>query len=501
MPPTLRRRWTLFLLLAATLVLAWLDLGSPDGVYAWAFVSVVLVCTLLALRGAEPAFLAGGPGAASVPRAATITTRGFFKESLVLGLTGFGGGLAVLSQIEQRLVQRRRLVPIRKFLETAAIAQGLPGAAGANTLALIGYDLGGVPAAVAGAAGFVLPSFLMLMIAALLYPRFRDVAAVDGIFRGLDPAVAALVFLTAVRLGSRLEMGAEGPRGWQALWRQRWDLATAALAGLAVAWAGIGVVEVILVAGLLGVVRTTVRGLPDPSTVFENRWRWFRRRVAQAARFGARAIQVPWWRRLHDPGEDDLLSVSPWILFALPFVPAIDRLSSLGPLATVFLRAGAVTFGGGFVMIPLLELELVQVHRWLSPSEFADAVALGQVTPGPVMITATFVGSRMAGVMGALVATFSVFAPAWLLALAVGTSVRRLRGSPAVQAFLNGIQPAVVGLMFAAAVAMARHGIQDWMGAFISVTTLMLLRRWRLHPLPVLLGAAIVGIVWRFIIH
>jgi chromate transporter len=238
--------------------------------------------------------------------------------------------------------------------------------------------------------------------------------------------------------------------------------------------------------------------LPDPATIFEARWRWFRRRVAEAAKVGARAINLPWWRRLHDPGEDDLLGMAPWILFALPFTPAVDRLAALGPLATVFLRAGAVTFGGGFVMIPLLELELVQVHRWLSPSEFADAVALGQVTPGPVMITATFVGSRMAGVFGALVATLAVFAPAWLLALAVAGSVRRLRGSPAVQAFLNGIQPAVVGLMFAAAVAMARHGIQDWMGAAIAVTTLVLLRRWRLHPLPVLMGAALVGVIWRF---
>jgi chromate transporter len=497
MPLTLRRRWTLFLLLTATLVLAWLDLRSPDGVYAWTFVAVVVICTVIALRGPEPAPLAGGPGAAKP--SAVVTPRSFFRESLILGLTGFGGGLAVLSQIEHRLVERRRLVPLRRFLETAAIAQGLPGAAAANALALIGYELGGVPAAVAGAAGFVLPSFLMLMIAALVYPHIRDFAAVDGIFRGLDPAVAAVVFLTAVRLGSRLEMGSEGPRGWQALWRQGWDLAIAAGAGLAVAWGGVGVVEVVLVAGLLGVVRTTVRGLPDPATVFETRWRWFRRRLTEATRFGARAIQGPWWRRLHDPGEDDLLSYAPWLLFLLPFTPAVERLSTLGPLATVFLRAGAVTFGGGFVMIPLLESELVQIHRWLSPSEFADAVALGQVTPGPVMITATFVGSRMAGVMGALVATFSVFTPAWLMALAVGGSVRRLRGSPAVQAFLNGIQPAVVGLMFAAAVAMARHGIQDWMGGFIAVATLVLLRRWRLHPLPVLLGAAIVGLIWRFV--
>jgi chromate transporter len=492
-----RRHWTLIVLLVATLVLAWLDLGRPDGLYAWTFVVVVILCTLFALRRSRTAPRVEGPGAASANPSGVVSPRAMFRESLVLGLTGFGGGLAVLSQIEHRLVERRRWVPLRRFLETAAIAQGLPGAAAANALALIGFELGGIPGAIAGTAGFILPSFLMLMVAALLYPLLRDVAAVDGIFRGLDPAVAAVVFLTAVRLGSRLEMGSEGPRGWSALWRQRWDLAIAVAAGLAVAWGGVGVVEVVLVAGLVGVVRSTLKGLPDPTTVFENRWRWFRRRVAEAARVGAKAIQRPWWRRLHDPGEDDLLGLAPWLLLLLPFAAPFDRLASLGPLATVFLRAGAVTFGGGFVMIPLLEAELVQVHHWLSPLEFADAVALGQVTPGPVMITATFVGERMAGVMGAVIATLSVLAPAWLMALAVGGSVRRLRSSPAVQAFLNGIQPAVVGLMFAAAVAMARHGIQDWIGGGIAVVTLVLLRRWRLHPFPVLMGAALVGVIWR----
>src|SRR5439155_1186903 len=84
----------------------------------------------------------------------------------------------------------------------------------------------------------------------------------------------------------------------------------------------------------------------DPATVFENRWRWFRRRVADAARFGTRALQRPWWRRWHDQGEDDLLGLAPWLL-VIPFAPAVQRLASLGALATVFLRAGAVTFGGG----------------------------------------------------------------------------------------------------------------------------------------------------------
>ncbi|TMQ69766.1 MAG: chromate transporter, partial [Candidatus Eisenbacteria bacterium] len=170
------------LLVGATFVLALLDLSYPDGIYAWTFVGVVVVCAAVAFHGGRTQAPASGA------RETVVTPRALFRESLILGLTGFGGGLAVLSQIEHRLVEGRRWIPMGRFLETAAIAQGLPGAAAANALALIGFDLGGVTGAVAGTAGFVLPSFLMLMVAGLLYPILRDVAAVDGIFRGLDPA-------------------------------------------------------------------------------------------------------------------------------------------------------------------------------------------------------------------------------------------------------------------------------------------------------------------------
>src|SRR5437867_5014103 len=170
-----RSRWTIALLLGATGVLAWLDLEHPDGIYAWTFVAAVVVCTVAALSWADHS-----PRPPSSPGPLAIGRWALFREALILGLTGFGGGLAVLSQIEHRLVERRRWIPLRRFLETAAIAQGLPGAVATNALALIGFELGGIPGAVMGTAGFVLPSFLMLLMAALLYPLVRDVAAVDG---------------------------------------------------------------------------------------------------------------------------------------------------------------------------------------------------------------------------------------------------------------------------------------------------------------------------------
>jgi chromate transporter len=138
----------------------------------------------------------------------------------------------------------------------------------------------------------------------------------------------------------------------------------------------------------------------------------------------------------------------------------------------------------------------VRAHHWLAPRAFADAMALGQITPGPVVITATFVGYSVAGLAGALLATAAVFAPAFIMSMVVGLSVERFRRSATLQAFLGGVQPAVVGLMFAAAWLLARHGVQQWPGAAIGVLAFLLIWLWRISPARVLLGAAAIGIVW-----
>jgi chromate transporter len=353
--------------------------------------------------------------------------------------------------------------------------------------------------ALAAVVGFILPSFLMLLAFGIVYPQLRHLGYVDGIFRGLSPAVAALVLTTAVRLGSRVAYTPDGqPGGWRALWRDRWSLVLMLAAGIAVAVIGIGVVEVILLAGLLGLLRGATRMVPGTAEAFEARWRWLRRRVWDAARAGGTALSNPWWRRWRERDEDDLGGAVPlWVVAALLAPPALAQLVEIGTLMGVFLRAGAITFGGGFVMIPLLEAELVRTHFWLSPRAFADAMALGQITPGPVVITATFVGYTVAGLAGAILATAAVFAPAFLMVLVVGSSVERFRKSATLQAFLQGVQPAVVGLMFAAAVSLARTGIHDGLGVGIGVLAFVLLRFARISPVHVLLGAAVIGLIAR----
>jgi chromate transporter len=181
-------------------------------------------------------------------------------------------------------------------------------------------------------------------------------------------------------------------------------------------------------------------------------------------------------------------------------LPVLAKLSLLLTLSAIFLRIGAVTFGGGFVMVPLIESEVVNANHWLTHQEFVEAFALGQITPGPVLITATFIGYRVAGTLGALVATVSIFLPSLVLTIVAGSSLRRFRANRQVQAFLRGVTPAVVGLLVAAAWSIGLAGIHTWVGLSIALAAALVLLRFRANPFWIILGAGVlrylVSLVW-----
>ncbi len=443
------------LFLVVTVLCAALDAPDRRGV-AWGFVGFALAGALILVlwpRGRR------ARGAEAPPTALDL-----LRAGLVLGFTGFGGGLAVLTQVEHRLVGRERWITPEVFLESTALGQSLPGAISTNTLGFVGWRLARLRGALALEGGFVLPSFLMMVAFSLLYAQLRQFVVVAGIFHLLNPAVAGMVGAMAMKLAAELARAPGGaPAGLRGLLRDPWALLVALGAALGVAVLGLGVPEVVLAAGLLGVVRHLARNS------------------------GALAALLPW--SLGGLG----LAVATQGPVRLAVLGEMHR---LGELATVFLRAGALTFGGGYVIIPVLEAELVQGRHWLTAQAFVDAMALGQVTPGPVVITATFVGYTLAGLAGALASTVAVFLPAFVLVVLVSLSLDRFRRSPGIQAFLRGLQPAVVGLMAAATATLVRHGVQDVPGAVVAVAAFLLLWRLRVNPMWVVLGAGTLGAAW-----
>lgn len=482
----------------------------------------------------------------------TATLGGLFLSFLKIGLVGFGGGLAVISQIRALVVNERHWLTDQEFAEGFALAQSLPGTNAGNAATYIGLKLRGWRGACAAIAGFILPSMLMMIGLAILYRHLRALPDTDRLFHGLNSAVVALIVVTAYRIGRNTLY-----KNWQ------WVLAVAAC--LSVAFFNTTVIEVVFAAGIIGIFidsfaeKQWQRWRAARTSTSRRRERIATRMIArrrersQAQRrqefvggYLTRAIaeervrralesdaahhQAPESRLEHhgevdgyvqdenlarddeDDRDEGLIKggdgagstakksssrprakkrLRSLVAFGLP-VPVLAKLGLLLALSTIFLRMGAVTFGGGYVMIPLIESEVVEHRAWLSPQEFADATALGQITPGPVLITATFIGYRVAGTLGALVATISIFLPSFLMTIAAGASLRRFRTNEIVQSFLRGVTPAVVGLLVAAAISIGRSGIHSWIGIAIAITAGYVLVRFRPNAFWVILGAGVV---------
>lgn len=434
----------------------------------------------------------------------TATLGGLFLSFLKIGLVGFGGGIAVLAQIRALTVRKRRWLTDSDFVEAVALAQSLPGTSAGNSVTYIGLRLRGWRGATVAMSGFILPSMLMMIGLAILYKHLRAFSDTQQFFHGLNGAVVALILVTAWRMGKNILT-------------KRWQWLLAVLSFLAVSILEATVLEVVFAAGLIGIYMDSF------GEKQMQRWRSLRtivaRRRARARarlvrqrrtrgpdffrRYLSRRFDEPLIRTVDiesaeersaneaDEEREESATFRSLSMFALA-MPLLAKLGLLLTLSAIFLRMGSVTFGGGLVMLPLIESEVVNTHHWLTHQEFADATALGQMTPGPVLITATFVGYRVAGTLGALVATVSIFLPAFLMTIAAASSLRRFRNNEQVQSFLRGIAPAVVGLLVAAALSVGRAGIHSWVGLSIMLIAIFTLIRFRPNPFWVILGAGVV---------
>lgn len=457
--------------------------------------------------------------------AKTPTLGGLFLSFLKIGTVGFGGGLAVIAQIRTLAVQQRRWLSEQDFASGFALAQTLPGTAAGNVATYVGLRIRGWRGATVSIAGFILPSMLMMIVLAILYRHLRYLPDTDRLFHGLNAAVVALIIVTAWRVGRNTLV-----KPWQ------WLLAV--FACIVVAFFSATVIEVVLAAGLIGIfidsyAEKQLRKLGQLRGVASRRKRISarvtlerRRRRFRATHFvGGYLTRAMAEERVrlaalseqekNTEGESQTAEKTPdpdpsapestgkkyrsLALFGVS-MPILTKFALLLTLSTLFLRIGTVTFGGGFVMIPLIEAEVVDSHHWLTHQEFVDATALGQVTPGPVLITATFIGYRVAGTLGALVATISIFLPSFLMTVVAGSSLARFHTNKIVQSFLKGVTPAVVGLLVAAGISIGRAGIHSWVGMLIAVIAGVVLVRYRPNAIWVILGAGLVRFILGFFI-
>jgi chromate transporter len=358
---------------------------------------------------------------------------------LRLGCLGFGGPVALVGQMERELVDGKKWLTKEQMREAIAICQSLPGPLAIQVGVYISYLRGGFWGAWAGGWAFILPNFIIVAALGALYVYLGDLQPVTAVFYGVSPAVIALILHSCYRLA---RLGMED-------WLQ-WVIAAVCLA-----------VTVILQA--------------EVALLF----------------IGAGVVGILYYGSLFKRTPAALALTAPVLAQLAPNASG----SILGKLLLFFLKAGSLTFGSGLVIVPFLEQGLVQQFGWLDQRQFLIAVAIGMISPGPVVITATFVGYLVAGFWGSLVSTIGIFLPSFLLVLIVAPLLARHRGNANVQGFVKGAYAAAIGTILGACILLGRIAIGDWLTALIGIVSLAVLFRWKVSNPLLIAATAVIGLI------
>jgi chromate transporter len=382
------------------------------------------------------------------PPPAKVTHKGRLLEVaglfLKLGLTAFGGPAAHFAMMHNEVVTRRKWIDEQRFLELFGAANLIPGPTSTEMVIYLGIQRAGWIGLPLGGICFIMPAMLMSLALAWAYVQFGATPAAAGLFYGLKPVVIAIIVQALWGLGRKaitnLMAGAAG------------------LAAVVLYLLGVNVLAILLSGGLVIMVAKNIRRLP---------------KIKAAGLFLPLATG---------------LSLSS---AAVPF--------SLGLLFLTFLKIGAVLYGSGYVLLAFLRADLVNNLGWLTDRQLIDAIAIGQITPGPLFTSATFIGYLVGGVPGALLATLGIFLPSFVFVAISSPLLPRIRSSAWASAFLDGVTVASLGLMAGVTLQLGIAAFVDPLTVIVALAGLFLLVRLHINSTWLIAGGALIGLAHTFI--
>lgn len=362
-----------------------------------------------------------------------------FSFFLRLGLTGFGGPAAHIALMEREAVERRAWLSREQFLDLVGGCNLMPGPGSTQVAMALGYVRRGWIGLMVAGVCFILPASLATLALAWAYVRYGHMPQVQGLLYGTKPVMVAIVAQAVWRLGRMALRG--------------WSLALLGVACFTAAWAGVPPIAILFAAGGLMLISAGLRSSAREAMIH-----------ASLPTGGSAAIT----------GAIGLISI-----------------------ALTFLKLGVVVFGSGYVLLAFLKADLVDRLHWITEPQLLDAITAGQVTPGPVFATATFIGYLLRGWAGALVATVAIFFPSFLMAAAVGALAGRIRRSAPAAAFLDGVNAAAVALMAEVGMLLGRATLVDGWTWAIGLLSAIVLIRFRLNATWLILAGAVLGLLLR----
>lgn len=380
-----------------------------------------------------------------------------FLFFLRIGCTAFGGFMSLISIIQIELTEKRRAMEQKDMLNGIALASILPGPVAVNVTAYAGFRLYGVAGAGAAMLAVILPSFVLMIAAAELYLRWGELPVIRAVFNGIIPAIVAVILQAGWNIGRKTVTGVK-----------TFALALAAALAIIVFKGFYVTLAVIFIAGALGPLLFRDTGA-----------------AGDAAATSAVPFALQWLFAF--------VLAALLLLFLLP-VPDFIRAAPVAHLFTTFSGMSLTLFGGGYVFIPMIQKIVVESYQWITAEQFNAAIAMGQITPGPILISATFIGYKVAGLFGAVIATVGIFLPPAMLMVLAAHWLGHLQKSALLQRVLQGIRIAVCGMIFAAAMLIAGTAGDDWGVLVIFVLALVALMFYKVTPVLVIPAAGALGL-------
>jgi chromate transporter len=383
----------------------------------------------------------------------TLTTHAEIASTfLKLGATSYGGP-AIMGVMQAELQDKRRWVSREQFLEGLSLVNMLPGATATQLGIFLGYARGGWWGGLIGGLCFMLPAFFIMVALAIAYATFSVTPIMRGALYGLGPVVLGIFAVAVYRLGR--SAAATIPQA-----------VIAVAAAAAAIWTPVGIAGILVLAGAAGLLLFYSR---TPRAI-----------IAVSSGAVALVLSALWWShgaRMPAPASD------------------VTQPATLANIATYFFKVGAFTVGGGLAMIAFIQQQVVDQFRWLTAQEFIDGLALGQFTPGPVLMVAAYVGFKVAGLAGAAVAAVAAFLPSFILMLALLPAFDRVRRLAWTRAVMKGMGPAVIGVLVVSLLRLAPYAVVDMFGVALLILTIVALLICRIGAVRLLLAGSLAGIL------
>jgi chromate transporter len=360
-----------------------------------------------------------------------------------LGLVAFGGPAAHVAMIDDEVVKRRQWMSRENLLDLIGVTNLLPGPNSTELVIHIGYERGGWRGLFVAGSCFILPAMTLVWLLAALYARYQTVPQVGWLLYGIKPVIIAVVLQALWKLGQKAAKDT--------------PTRVAGVAAIAAYFAGLNEIALLL---LIGVAVMLVKN----------------------------------WGRRDAPSGMWLLPISGTLAQTGGVAAATASMGWIG-VFLFFLKIGSVLYGSGYVLLAFLQRDLVERGQWLTSQQLLDAIAVGQITPGPVFTTATFVGYLLAGNAGAIAGTVGIFLPAFLLVGLVNPWVPKLRKSPWASGFLDGVNAASLGLMAGVTYTLGQAAVVDWITLVVAVLSAIAVFRFKLNSVWLVLAGGSIGLV------